>query len=116
VTGKEFGEGTLAETIDDLNRRGFIGHFGVVGDDALREFGSGETFRANELRICDSVRFEGVADPGDMAIVYTIETRTGVRGTLVDACGVYSNPAISEFVARVAIGPTAMSRDRAWAA
>ena len=48
-----------------------------------------------------------------MAIVYTIETRTGVRGTLVDACGVYSNPAINEFVARVAIGPAAMSRDHA---
>lgn len=107
---------TLAETIDHLNRRGFTGHFGVVGDDELREFGSGETFRAKELRICDSFRFEGLADPGDMAIVYTIETRTGVRGTLVDACGVYSNPAISEFLARVASGPSAMARDRAWAA
>jgi len=51
-----------------------------------------------------------------MAIVYTIQTRTGVRGTLVDGCGVYSNPAINEFVARVAIGPAAMSRDHAWAA
>jgi len=111
-----FSERTLAETIDHLNRRGFTGHFGVVGDDQLREFGSGQTFHANELRICDYFRFEGVADPGDMAIVYTIETRTGVRGTLVDACGVYSNPAVSEFVARVAIGPAAMSRDHAWAA
>ena len=111
-----FSERTLAETIDFLNRRGFTGHFGVVADDELREFGSGETFRTNELRICDSFRFEGVADPGDMAIVYTIETRTGVRGTLVDACGVYSNPAISEFVARGAIGPAAMSRDHALAA
>jgi hypothetical protein len=111
-----FSERTLAETIDFLNRRGFTGHFAVVGDDELREFGTGETFRDNEVRICDSFRFEEVADPGDMAIVYTIESRTGVRGTLVDACGVYSNPAISEFVARVAMGPAAMVRDRAWAA
>ena len=51
-----------------------------------------------------------------MAIVYAIETRTGIRGTLVDAGGVYSNPTLSQFMARVAIGPTAMSRDRSRAA
>ena len=111
-----FSEGTLADTIDDLNRRGFTGHFGVVGDDELREFGSGEMFRAKELRICDCFRFEGVADPGDVAILYAIESRTGVRGTLVDAGGVYSNPAIDEFVARVASRASGMSGVRAWAA
>src|SRR5499426_4850667 len=110
-----FSEHTLAETINHLNRQGFTGHFGVIAD-GLREFGSGLTFRADELRICGCFRFEGVSDPGDMGMVYAIESRTGVRGTLVDACGVYSNPAISDFVARVAIGPTAMSRNRARAA
>jgi len=110
-----FSEFTLAEALDDLDRRGFTGHFGVLAD-GLREFGTGVTFRADELRICDCFRFEGISDPGDMAIVYAIESRTGVRGTLVDACGVYSNPAISEFMARVAFGPTAISRDRARAA
>jgi len=39
-------------------------------------------------------RFEGVSDPDDMAIVYAIETRSGVRGILVDAFGVYSDPTI----------------------
>jgi hypothetical protein len=106
---------TLAETIDHLNHRGFTGHFGVIAD-GLREFGSGVTFRADELRICDCFRFEGVSDPGDMAIVYAIESWTGARGTLVDAYGVYSNPAVSEFLARVAIGPTPTSCDRAQAA
>ena len=105
-----FSEHTLAETIDHLDRRGFTGHFGVIAD-GLREFVTGATFRADELRICDCFRFEEVSDPADMAIVYAIESRTGVRGTLVDACGVYSNPAVSEFMARVA-----MSRDRARAA
>ena len=115
MTTTTFSEHTLAETIDHLNRRGFTGHFGVTAN-GLRELGTGVTFRAEELRLCDCVRFEGASDPGDMAIVYAIESRTGVRGTLVDACGVYSNPAISEFMARVAMGPTAISRDRARAA
>ena len=115
MTTTTFSEHTLAETIDHLNRRGFIGHFGVIADE-LREFGTGVTFRADELRICDCFRFEGVSDPADMAIVYAIESLTGVRGTLVDACGVYSNPAVSEFMARVAIRLSAMSRDRSRAA
>ena len=110
-----FSEHTLAETIDHLNRRGFTGHFGVTPN-GLRELGTGVIFRAEELQLCDCVRFEGVSDPGDMAIVYTIESRTGVRGTLVDACGIYANPAVSEFMARVATALAAMPRDRARAA
>src|SRR5262245_284625 len=106
---------TLDETIADLNRRGFTGHFGITAD-GLREFGSGVTFRATELRICDCFRFEGSSDPGDMAIVYVIESETGVRGTLIDAFGVYSDPAISEFMMRVAIGQTAEPRGRVRAA
>jgi hypothetical protein len=106
---------TLAATIDHLNRRGFTGHFGVITD-GLREFGTGVTFRADEVRICDCFRFEEASDPSDIAVVYAIESRTGVRGTLVDAFGLYSNPAISEFVARVAIERTAVSGDRARAA
>jgi len=92
-------------------RGGDTGHFGVIAD-GLREFATGVTFRADELWICDCFWSEGISDPGDMAIVYAIESRTGVRGTLVDACGVYSNPAVSEFMARVAIRPPARSRDR----
>jgi hypothetical protein len=106
---------TLDETIDHLNRRGFTGHFGVTAG-GLRELRTGVTFRADELRICDCFRFEGASDPGDMAIVYAIESRTGVRGTLVDAFGVYADPAISDFITRVAIGQRAVSRDRGRAA
>ena len=47
-----------------------------------------------------------------MGSVTQHELYFGNRGTLVDACDVYSDPAISEFVAREAI---AMSCDRAWA-
>lgn len=38
-----------------------------------------------------------------MAIVYTIESLSGMRGTLADAFGVYSSPVVSAFVNNVAI-------------
>ena len=106
-----FNEFTLTETIDHLNGRGFTGHLGVSAD-GLREFDTGVTFSADALWICDCFRFEEFSDPGTMAIVYAIESQTAVRGTPVDPCGVYSDPAVTEFLARVAIGPTATSRRR----
>ena len=106
---------TVADTIEDLNRRGFTGHFGVTAD-GLREFGTGVTFRATALRICECFRLEADSDPGETAIVYAIETETGVRGTLIDAFGLYADPAISEFMMRVSIAQTADSRGQVRAA
>ena len=85
---------TLSETMEGLVRSGFTEHFGVRGDQ-LRGFESGRTFG-----------FEGVSDPDDMAILYAIESSNGIRGTLVDAFGVYSNPVISAFLEHVRfVGP-----------
>ena len=36
-----------------------------------------------------------------MSVVYAIEAGGGVRGTLVDAYGVYSDPAVSAFLSKV---------------
>ena len=41
-----------------------------------------------------------------MSIVYAIETRSGIRGTLVDAFGVYADPRIGAFVKEVALRRT----------
>src|SRR5262245_56496657 len=103
MTTPTFDELTLRERIDRLDHEGFTGHFAVSAD-RLRELGTGQTFRADELWVCDCFQFEEASDPGEMAIVYAIESRTGVRGTLVDALGIYSSPAISDFITRVAIG------------
>ena len=51
--------------------------------------------RPKDLVIREYYRFEGVSDPDDMAILYSIESTSGVRGTLADAFGVYSDPATS---------------------
>jgi hypothetical protein len=94
------GDLTLAGVMDDLARSGFVEHFGVRGEE-LRSFDSGKSFRAGEVVVREFHRFEGASDPDDMAIVYAIEGEGGVRGTLVDAFGAYSDPAVSAFLARV---------------
>jgi hypothetical protein len=93
---------TLAGAVDGLRGSGFVEHFGVSGG-ALRSFDSGTRFGAAELVIREYHRFEGVSDPDDMSIVYGIESQSGVRGTLVDAYGVYSDASVSAFLQGVPI-------------
>ena len=89
---------TLSGVLDDLQARGFAEHFRVVDGGRLRAIGTGSTFAPSQVSIPECHRFEGVSDPDDMSILCAIETRTGVRGTLVDAFGVYSDPAVGAFL------------------
>jgi hypothetical protein len=93
---------TLSSAIEELACQDVTAHFGVTGE-RLRAFDSGKTFRADEVAIRGYRRFEGASDPGDMSIVYAIESPDGTRGSLVDAFGVYSNPAVSAFLQHVSI-------------
>ena len=93
---------TLAGVLDDLQARGFGEHFRVVDSSCLRAIGAGSTFAPSQVWILECHRFEGVSDPDDMSILCAIETLTGVRGTLVDAFGVYSDPVIGAFLHEVA--------------
>ena len=91
---------TLAGVMDDLDKRGFTEHF-TLANGRLRGVNNGMTYRANQLIISEYHRFEGVSDPDDMAILYAIETGSGVRGTLTDAFGVYADPGVGDFIEEV---------------
>ena len=89
--------------IDRLERDGFTEQF-TVKDGALHSR-AGATFAPRDVTIREFGRYEGVSNPSDESVVYAIESRDGVRGTLVDAFGAYADPAVAEFVAAVRKGP-----------
>lgn len=95
---------TLDRALEDLVRRGFTTPLRVV-DGRLSVVGTGETLGRAGLVIREFHRFEGISDPDDMAILYAIEGAGGVRGTLADAFGVYSDPAVSAALEGVPIRP-----------
>ena len=97
---------TLAGTMDELAGRGFTEHFTLVNG-RLGAVDSGKEFRAEEVTVSEYHRFEGVSDPGDMSILYAIETRSGLRGTLADAFGVYADPLVGAFMRQVVLGRVA---------
>lgn len=88
---------TLAGVLEEMIGRGFTAQF-TLADGRLRVVGSEKAFRADQVVILEQHRFEGVSDPDDMAILYGIETRSGVRGTLADAFGVYADPSVGAFM------------------
>jgi hypothetical protein len=89
-----------AGVIARLEQEGFTEHFVVKGS-ALRSIETGHTFTPAEVDIREFARYEGVSNPSDMSIVYAIESRGGVRGTLVDAFGAYADPNVAAFVEAV---------------
>ena len=97
---------TVSETLNDLARRGFTANLEYL-DGAFTAVDSGRSFTAEELTIVEHHRFEGASDPDDMAVVYAIVSRDGVRGVVVDAFGVYANPKLGEFLGKVRIRETA---------
>ncbi len=90
--------------MDELAGRGFTEHF-ILTNGSLRAADSGKVFPAEEVIIAEYHRFEGASDPGDMAILYAIQTRNGLRGTLVDAFGVYADPGVGAFMRKVVARP-----------
>ncbi len=96
---------SVAEALAELSRRGFTANFEYL-DDVFSAVDLGRSFEPEELTIVEHHRFEGASDPDDMAVVYAIESRDGIRGVLVDAFGVYANPRLGEFLRKVKIRET----------
>jgi hypothetical protein len=91
------GMSTLVEVMDLADSRGFHAEFSV-GPKGLSAAGTEIYFSPVQVRIHNFYRFEGSSNPDDMSILYLIETSDGLKGTLVDAYGTYSDSMIDEFI------------------
>ena len=87
---------TIAHAITALRAKGFTEDFNLAENCLIC---NNEKFDAQNFDITEVVRFEGDSDPGDEAIVYGIESRSGVKGILVNGYG-YSSDSMSDEIAR----------------
>ncbi|MBT1702428.1 hypothetical protein [Chryseosolibacter indicus] len=91
----------LAACTKELKERGYKEDF-RVDEDGLKTYGnSDKAYQSNEIKILNFYRFEGVSDPGDMAVLYVIETNDGIKGTLSDGYGPYASEDVSKFIVKV---------------
>jgi hypothetical protein len=91
-----------AGAVSELASRGFTDAFRIV-DDSLQVVRTGKTLLPEGLVIREVYRFEGISDPDDMAVVYAIESTSGIQGTFIDAFGVYADPAKAAVLANIPI-------------
>jgi len=72
-----------------------------VTDEGMKCLQTDKLYTPQEINVVNFFRFEGVSDPADMAVLYVIETSDGIKGTLTDAFGTYSDPNVNNFMLEV---------------
>jgi len=99
MSGRTNAYNTLTEATQALEAKGYKANFYINAHDCLQEHPeTAESFAANKVLLIEFHRFEGASDPADQAVIYALETPTGVRGTLIDAFGPESDPNVDAFL------------------
>ena len=83
-----------------LEQHGYTDQFRVEKD-RLVNLTSGKKYKSADVTAVNFYRFEGISDPDDMSILYAIETCDGIKGTLTDAYGNYSDDDTGAFMKKV---------------
>jgi NADH dehydrogenase len=91
---------SLVPVINHLSMLGFKSQFKVT-ELGLISLTSNNLFQPEDIEIVQYYRFEGESDPDDNAILYSIKTCNGEKGTLVDAYGVYNDAKITNYMQSV---------------
>jgi hypothetical protein len=89
---------TVSQAVDDLKQRGYTLDFNLKGS-CLECMG--QNLDPKDFEITEFHRFEGNSDPGDEAVVYAIESHNGLKGVLVNAFGVYSEPLSDDMIKKL---------------
>jgi hypothetical protein len=91
---------TLSFCVNKMKEDGYKEDFQVTKK-GLTTFNETNYYKPEQISIVNFYRFEGTSDPGDNSILYVIETDDGLKGTLVDSYGAYSDSDVSKFIVAV---------------
>jgi hypothetical protein len=92
----------MAQVTNHLVQQGYVNNFKAL-EDGLSCIETSRVYKSEEIHVVNFYRFEGISDPSDNSILYAIETTDGIKGTLVDAYGAYSDPLVEKFMKQVKI-------------
>ncbi|MFC5272289.1 hypothetical protein [Adhaeribacter terreus] len=92
---------SMVNVLESVKANGYVVDFRVTEQGELRALDHSETFLPADVQIVDFYRFEHDTNPGDMAILYVLETSNGLKGTISDAYGTYSDSITEDFMKQV---------------
>lgn len=90
--------GTVTEAINKLREKGFTTDFNLEENCIVCH---PYRFGPDEFEIVDLYRYEGNSDPADEAVVYAIESTSGVKGILVTGYGVSNDDYTTEILQKL---------------
>ncbi len=93
---------TLSQALNDLQNRGFHHDFNLL-ENCIECKSKQNLYDPVQFNVLEVYRFEGMTNPGDNSVLYAIETEDGVKGTLVDAYGVYADSISPNLIAKLNI-------------
>ncbi len=91
---------TVSAAVNGLKKRGFNTDFNLTENCIVCHQ---DKFDPADFEIVEVYRFEGNTDPADEAVVYGIESKTGLKGVLVNAYGPYSDSMSAAMAAKLNI-------------
>ena len=93
---------TVSEVLSKLKSEGYTVDFNLK-ENCLVCGGDTPDIDPEDFVVDRHFRSEGVSDPGDEAIVYAISSeKHGLKGTLINAYGVYSDPLSARMIKALA--------------
>ena len=91
---------TMSEAVNELKKRGYELDFNLQENCLICH---GDKFDVDEFEIVEVYRFEGNSDPSDEAVVYAIQSNSGLKGVLVNGYGISANQLSSDMAKRLII-------------
>jgi hypothetical protein len=92
---------TLTDCLNKAIGNGYTESFIMAGHGIAIQSSPDNIYAPQDIHIDTFYRFEGESDPGDMAIMYSIHTTDGIKGTLIDAYGTYADSKVNAFILQV---------------
>ncbi len=94
---------TMVEALADLKKKGYTTDFNLAFD-KIKCSETGVCLSTNQFEIIDHVRFEGESNPSDESVIYVVESKDGsMKGIIVSAYGMYSEPIAEEMIRKLAV-------------
>lgn len=92
---------SMISVLNHLHKGGYKTDFKVSEDGRLCTMDGKEAFTPEQVRIVDFYRFEGETNPEDMSILYVLETKSGLKGSITNSYGPYADEGIENFMKQV---------------
>lgn len=93
---------TVTEALNDLAKRGYTYDFNIHSEKECLVCNNMTELAPEEFEIDETYRFEGDTDPADEMILFAISSeKHAIKGTLINAYGIYSDSVANKVVAKL---------------